>query len=141
MLDACQPWPHDNTSLTLFNCKLVVFTTRVVAPLQIFCPKCEDIYYPRTEYQCSIDGAYFGTTFPHLMLMTYPSCRPPKASDLYVPRIFGFKLHPTAYGNRYGHILSLYHLVVMHCCCHQWCLVYTDCVLVCPRMLSRSLSY
>ena len=43
--------------------------------VKIFCPKCEDIYYPRSEYQCSIDGAYFGTTFPHLLLMTYPMYR------------------------------------------------------------------
>ncbi len=26
--------------------------------------------------------------------------RPPKSVEQYVPRIFGFKLHPTAYGNR-----------------------------------------
>lgn len=68
--------------------------------VKIFCPKCEDIYYPRSEYQCSIDGAYFGTTFPHLMLMTYPTYRPPKSVEKYVPRVFGFKLHASAYGNR-----------------------------------------
>jgi hypothetical protein len=52
--------------------------------------------------QCSIDGAYFGTTFPHLLLMTYPMYRPPKSTDTYVPRVFGFKLHPSAYLNRDG---------------------------------------
>lgn len=26
--------------------------------------------------------------------------RPPKSAEQYVPRVFGFKLHPTAYGNR-----------------------------------------
>lgn len=67
---------------------------------KIFCPKCEDIYYPRSEYQCAVDGAYFGTTFPHLMLMTYPMYRPPKTVNAYVPRVFGFKLHPSAFGNR-----------------------------------------
>ncbi|KAJ9512386.1 hypothetical protein QJQ45_012994 [Haematococcus lacustris] len=67
---------------------------------KIFCPKCEDIFYPRSEYQCSIDGAYYGTTVPHLLLMTYPMYRPPKCVDLYVPRVFGFKLHATAYGSR-----------------------------------------
>lgn len=68
--------------------------------VKVFCPKCEDIYTPKSEYQSSIDGAYFGTTFPHLMLMTYPTYRPPKNVEKYVPRVFGFKLHPTAYGNR-----------------------------------------
>lgn len=34
-------------------------------------PLCQDIYFPRSKYQGNIDGAYFGTTFPHLFLMTY----------------------------------------------------------------------
>ena len=40
-----------------------------------------------------MDGAYFGTTFPHLLLMTYPSMKPAKQQEVYVPRVFGFKLH------------------------------------------------
>lgn len=40
-----------------------------------------------------IDGAYFGTTFPHLFLMTYGHLKPQKATQSYVPRVFGFKLH------------------------------------------------
>jgi len=50
--------------------------------------------------QCSIDGAYFGTTFPHLLLMTYPMFRPAKTSEMYVPRVFGFKLHASVYASR-----------------------------------------
>lgn len=64
--------------------------------VKIYCPKCEDIYYPRSKFQGNVDGAYFGTTFPHLMLLTYPSIRPAKPTCTYVPRVFGFKLHPTA---------------------------------------------
>ncbi|TQD92780.1 hypothetical protein C1H46_021616 [Malus baccata] len=60
--------------------------------VKIYCPKCEDIYYPRSKYQ-DIDGAYFGSTFPHLFLMTYGHLKPQKASQNYVPRVFGFKLH------------------------------------------------
>ncbi|KAK4800992.1 hypothetical protein SAY86_021479 [Trapa natans] len=40
-----------------------------------------------------IDGAYFGTTFPHLFLMTYGHLRPQKAVQSYTPRVFGFKIH------------------------------------------------
>ncbi|KAI3940472.1 hypothetical protein MKW98_024879 [Papaver atlanticum] len=61
--------------------------------VKIYCPKCEDIYYPRSKYQGNIDGAYFGTTFPHLFLMTYGHLKPQKASQSYIQRIFGFKIH------------------------------------------------
>lgn len=63
--------------------------------VKIYCPRCEDIYYPRSKYQGNIDGAYFGTTFPHLFLMTYGQLKPQKPSQnyVYVPRVFGFKLH------------------------------------------------
>ena len=43
-----------------------------------------------------MDGAFFGTTFPHLLLMTYPSIRPQRQPEQYVPRVFGFKLSALA---------------------------------------------
>ncbi|RID54569.1 hypothetical protein BRARA_G01878 [Brassica rapa] len=61
--------------------------------VKIYCPKCEDISYPRSKFQGNIDGAYFGTTFPHLFLMTYGNLKPQKPTQKYVPRIFGFKVH------------------------------------------------
>ncbi|KAJ8747541.1 hypothetical protein K2173_013076 [Erythroxylum novogranatense] len=61
--------------------------------VKIYCPRCDDIYYPRSKYQSNIDGAYFGTTLPHLFLMTYGHLKPQKASQSYVPRVFGFKVH------------------------------------------------
>ncbi|KAK4352989.1 hypothetical protein RND71_028507 [Anisodus tanguticus] len=63
--------------------------------VKIYCPKCEDIYYPRSKYQGNIDGAYFGTTFPHLFLMTCGHLKPQKPTQNYIPRVFGFKLHKT----------------------------------------------
>ncbi|XP_042387200.1 putative casein kinase II subunit beta-4 isoform X2 [Zingiber officinale] len=61
--------------------------------VKVYCPKCEDIYYPRSKYHGNIDGAYFGTTFPHLFLMTYGHLKPQKPSQRYVPRVFGYKIH------------------------------------------------
>lgn len=61
--------------------------------VKIFCPKCEDIYTPQSRFQDNLDGAYFGSTFPHLFLMTYGHLKPQKASQDYVPRVFGFKVH------------------------------------------------
>ncbi|KAF6135478.1 hypothetical protein GIB67_015331 [Kingdonia uniflora] len=40
-----------------------------------------------------IDGAYFGTTFPHLFLMSYGQYKPQKPAQSYVTKIFGFKVH------------------------------------------------
>ncbi|XP_066343585.1 casein kinase II subunit beta-1-like isoform X1 [Miscanthus floridulus] len=61
--------------------------------VKIYCPRCEDIYTPRSKYLSNIDGTYFGTTFPHLFLMTYPHLKPQKPLQQYVPRVFGFKIH------------------------------------------------
>ncbi|KAK4802237.1 hypothetical protein SAY86_000440 [Trapa natans] len=61
--------------------------------VKIYCPKCEDVYYPRSKFQGNIDGAYFGTTFPHLFLMTYQHLKPQKPGQSYTPRVFGFKIH------------------------------------------------
>ncbi|XP_058102636.1 putative casein kinase II subunit beta-4 isoform X2 [Magnolia sinica] len=61
--------------------------------VEIYCPKCKDLYLPRCKYQSNMDGAYIGTTFPHLYLMTYPSAKPVKPVQNYVPRVFGFKLY------------------------------------------------
>lgn len=41
----------------------------------------------------AVDGAYFGTTFPHLFFMTYRELEPAPSTLLYVPRVFGYKIH------------------------------------------------
>ena len=33
-----------------------------------YCPKCKDIYKPKKKCR-DIDGAFFGTSFPHILLM------------------------------------------------------------------------
>ncbi|CAN4097345.1 unnamed protein product [Withania somnifera] len=63
--------------------------------VKIYCPKCGHIYYPRSKNQGNIDGAYFGTTFPHLFLMTYGHLKPQKPTQNFIPRVFGFKIHKT----------------------------------------------
>lgn len=65
--------------------------------VKLYCPRCEDVYYPRSKYHGNLDGAYFGTTLPHIFLLTYPSLRPSKPTERYVPRVFGFKISPKAY--------------------------------------------
>ncbi|GAM23778.1 hypothetical protein SAMD00019534_069530, partial [Acytostelium subglobosum LB1] len=67
-----------------------------VDTVKVYCPRCNDIFNPKYRRHSHIDGAYFGTTFPHLLLITYPELAPPKPHQTYVPKIYGFKIHKTA---------------------------------------------
>ena len=51
-----------------------------------------DIFHP-SRHAASIDGAYFGTTMPHLFLLNRPNLIPPSPSLSYVPRIYGFRIN------------------------------------------------
>lgn len=79
--------------------------------VKIFCPKCQCVYHPppvraRSNGHLSsgvgvsggVDGASFGTTFPHLFLMTFSNLVPdPLPQDsAYIPRVFGFRVHQSA---------------------------------------------
>ncbi|KAJ3343882.1 casein kinase 2 regulatory subunit [Gonapodya sp. JEL0774] len=64
--------------------------------VKIYCPKCEDLYHPPLRRHAGIDGSYFGTTLPHLLLQVYPNLVPSKPAERYVPRIFGFKVNESA---------------------------------------------
>ncbi|KAF9450461.1 hypothetical protein P691DRAFT_665253, partial [Macrolepiota fuliginosa MF-IS2] len=46
--------------------------------VKLYCGRCEDLYSPKSSRHGSIDGAYFGTTFPHLLFLVYPNLIPPK---------------------------------------------------------------
>ncbi|KAH7884851.1 casein kinase II, regulatory subunit [Phlebopus sp. FC_14] len=46
--------------------------------VKLYCGRCEDVYSPKSSRHGSIDGAYFGTSFPHLLFMVYPNLIPPK---------------------------------------------------------------
>ncbi|KAJ3248118.1 casein kinase 2 regulatory subunit [Chytriomyces hyalinus] len=108
-----------------------------VDTVKMFCVRCCDLYHPREAKFQHIDGAAFGTTFPHLLYNTYPQLVPPVLSGttssatstttpssatstaitptnndsedpqpilhprlpnyrVFVPRIFGFRLHESA---------------------------------------------
>ncbi|KXN83784.1 Casein kinase II subunit beta, partial [Leucoagaricus sp. SymC.cos] len=46
--------------------------------VKLYCGRCEDLYSPKSSRHGSIDGAYFGTTFSHLLFLVYPNLIPPK---------------------------------------------------------------
>ncbi|ORC81687.1 putative dynein heavy chain [Trypanosoma theileri] len=62
--------------------------------VKLYCPKCEDIYYPRSSRHRTLDGAFWGTTFPHLFLMQLRESGRiiAKPKQHYIPRIYGFRL-------------------------------------------------
>jgi len=64
--------------------------------VNVFCPRCHGLFFPKSTRQANIDGAYFGTTFPHLYLMTHPDMIPSKPSQTYVPRVYGFKVNKSS---------------------------------------------
>ncbi|EGZ29878.1 hypothetical protein PHYSODRAFT_310023 [Phytophthora sojae] len=75
--------------------------------MKVYCPKCRDLYTPASEYQTpAIDGAYFGTTFPHLFFLTYRELEPAPSTLLYVPRVFGYKIHNKSENRRRLAILA-----------------------------------
>ncbi|CAB4408642.1 unnamed protein product [Rhizophagus irregularis] len=69
--------------------------------VKLYCPRCEDIYNPKSTRHASIDGAYYGSTFPHMLFQVYPHLLPPKSNERYIPRIFGFKIHDIAKQHRW----------------------------------------
>ena len=57
---------------------------------KVFCPKCRDVYRPDGP---AIDGAHFGTAFPHAFLIEFPALDVRKEFKTYEPSVFGFKIH------------------------------------------------
>lgn len=47
--------------------------------VKLYCPRCEDLYSPKSSRHGSIDGAYFGSTFCHMLFMVYPGMIPSKS--------------------------------------------------------------
>ena len=90
--------------------------------VKIFCPKCQCVYHPPAQLMGSallgqrgsssgthgraaithsgVDGASFGTTFPHLFLMTFNNLVPDglEPNSSYIPRVFGFKVYSLTRG-------------------------------------------
>nr|AAP06476.1 similar to NM_009975 Casein kinase II beta subunit in Homo sapiens [Schistosoma japonicum] len=69
--------------------------------VKIYCPRCQDTYRPKSTRHHHTDGAYFGTGFPHMLVLVHPEYRPKRASKQFTARVYGFKIHPLAYQLQY----------------------------------------
>ncbi|CAG0914802.1 unnamed protein product [Notodromas monacha] len=67
------------------------------AMVKLYCPKCMDVYNPKSSRHHHTDGAYFGTGFPHMLFMVHPEYRPKRPANQFIARLYGFKIHPVAY--------------------------------------------
>ncbi|KAI9009037.1 casein kinase II, regulatory subunit [Hyaloraphidium curvatum] len=47
-----------------------------VDTVKLFCPRCGDLYHPRESRYRHLDGAYFPTTLPGLLFLSYPELIP-----------------------------------------------------------------
>lgn len=74
---------------------------------KLYCPSCEDLYNPKSSRHSSIDGAYFGTSFPGMFLQAFPDMVPRHPTKRYVPKIFGFELHKQAQLTRWQELQRL----------------------------------
>ena len=54
--------------------------------VKLYCPKCQDVYSPKSSRHHHTDGAYFGTGFPHMLFMVHPEYRPKRPANQFVPR-------------------------------------------------------
>lgn len=65
--------------------------------VRLYCPKCEDVYLPKSTRHASMDGSFIGTTFAPFFFLSYPNMVPHhNPNEQYSPKIFGFKVHQTA---------------------------------------------
>ena len=65
--------------------------------VKAYCPMCEQVYsIVKHKTKEPLDGAWFGTSLPHMFLQTYPDLVPKAQLMEYVPKIFGFKVHNRA---------------------------------------------
>eukprot|EP01138_Halocafeteria_seosinensis_P014157 gb/GECG01014455.1/.p1 GENE.gb/GECG01014455.1/~~gb/GECG01014455.1/.p1 ORF type:complete len:304 (+),score=42.43 gb/GECG01014455.1/:1-912(+) len=60
---------------------------------RVFCPRCRDAFKPPIASLAQLDGAFFGASFPHLLLMQKPHLAPQAPSIPYEPRVYGFKVY------------------------------------------------
>ena len=58
------------------------------AMVKLYCPKCMDVYTPKSSRHHHTDGAYFGTGFPHMLFMVHPEYRPKRPANQFVPRYY-----------------------------------------------------
>lgn len=61
-----------------------------MAKVHIYCPLCQEIYKIDESEKIYLDGSFFGTSFPHILLQTYPFFASLKTPSFSTSKIFGY---------------------------------------------------
>lgn len=96
------PWP---LSVAVTTHSYIMYLLSVVglsdipgeAMVKLYCPKCMDVYTPKSSRHHHTDGAYFGTGFPHMLFMVHPEYRPKRPANQFVPRCVFFSINTFYY--------------------------------------------
>lgn len=67
--------------------------------VRLYCPSCQDIYVPQSSRHLSLEGAYWGTSFPGVFLKHFKELEDyveRKTKESYILKVFGFKINSNA---------------------------------------------
>lgn len=64
-----------------------------ISTVKLYCSNCKDIY----QSDSKLDSAYFGSSFPHLLLHNFPMLTHMKDKEKFIPKIYGFKISSNFY--------------------------------------------
>ena len=77
---------YDNRSVD----ELFIFVLLGESMVKLYCPRCMDVYTPKSSRHHHTDGAYYGTGFPHMVFMVHPELRPKRPASQFVARFVFF---------------------------------------------------
>lgn len=60
----------------------------------IYCPHCGERYTPRSARLSQLDGAYFGSSAAHILVLQYNNTINPGSTLPYIPLLYGFRIFP-----------------------------------------------
>lgn len=67
--------------------------------VRLYCPSCQDLYMPQSSRFLSLEGAYWGTSFPGVFLKHFKELEDyveRKTKDVYELKVFGFRISDAA---------------------------------------------
>jgi casein kinase II subunit beta len=60
----------------------------------VFCPNCGECYVPRNPKLTQLDGAYFGSSAAHMLVLQFKNSIEPGSTLPYTPLLYGFRIFP-----------------------------------------------